>query len=162
MLKQFTVQENSIACWINPNDFGAHRQSLVFIHGSGSNSSAWAYQYGRLHRQFNIAAVNLPGHGGSTGKGEEEIKGYADRVKEILGVLELARPILIGHSMGAAITLSFAAASPQEISGIVLAGGSSTLPVNSDILDGLIKNPDAALDLICKFSLAKDNRPKLP
>src|SRR5690606_3343087 len=35
-----------------------------------------------------------------------------------------------------------------------------TLPVNPDILDGFRKQPDFVLDMICKFSLAKENRPK--
>ena len=34
------------------------------------------------------------------------------------------------------------------------------MPVNPDILDGLQKQPDAVLDMICKISLAKENRPK--
>jgi len=161
MLKTFPVKEKQIVCWVNPDDFGAHEQSLVFIHGSGSNSSAWSYQYAKLHRQYNIAAVNLPGHGESKGEGEQDIEKYVNHVKDMLDAFGLARPVLIGHSMGAAITLSFTAAYPRAVSGIVLAGGSATLPVNDDILDGLMNNPDAALDLICKFSLAKENRPKL-
>jgi len=161
MLKLFPVKENQIACWVNPQDFGAHRQALVFLHGSGSNSSVWSYQYAKLHRQFDVAAVNLPGHGASGGHGEQDIAGYVSHVKDIIETLELTRPILIGHSMGAAVALSFAATCPQEISAIVSVGGSATLPVNPDILDGLMKNPDAALDLICKFSLAKENRPRL-
>lgn len=161
MLKTFPVKEKQIVCWVNPNDFSAHAQHLVFIHGSGSNSSVWSYQYAKLYRQFNIAAVNLPGHGDSEGEGEQDIGKYTSHVKDILDAVGLVRPVLIGHSMGAAITLSFAASYPRAVSGIVLAGGSATLPVNSDILDGLMKYPDAALDMICKFSLAKENRPKL-
>ena len=161
MLKHIQVKENSMACWVNPDGFDPDRQSLVFVHGSGSNSGVWSYQYGKLHRQFNIAVVNLPGHGGSGGKGERDIAAYANHVKDLLEVLGLTHPILIGHSMGAAVTLSFAATYRQSVAAIVLAGGSATLPVNEDILNGLITNPDAALDLICKFSLAKENRPKL-
>ncbi len=161
MLKMFPVQDKYMACWINPHDFGAHAQSLVFIHGSGGNSNVWAYQYAELHRRYNLVAVNLLGHGESEGEGETDIERYVSQVKAILEVLGLRRPILIGHSMGAAIVLSFAASYPEAVSGIVSVGGSATLPVNADILDGLIKNPDIALDLICKFSLAKENRPRL-
>ena len=63
MLKVFKVKENKVACWINPRDFGAHEKSLIFIHGSGSNSGVWSHQYARLHKKYNIAAINLPGHG---------------------------------------------------------------------------------------------------
>lgn len=161
MLKYFPVKENNISCWVNPNRFGAHRQSLVFIHGSGSNSGVWVHQYGRLHSLFNIAAVNLPGHGSSGGHPAESIAGYVENVKDMLDVLALERPVLIGHSMGAAIALGLAAKYPCHISGIVTLGGGVTLPVNPDILEGLKHQPAVVLDMICKFSLAKENRPKL-
>ncbi|MBP9651138.1 MAG: alpha/beta hydrolase [Syntrophaceae bacterium] len=161
MLKYFKVRENRIACWVNPGDFGAHAQSLVFLHGSGGNSGAWVEQYSVLHKSFNIAAVDLPGHGQSEGSGERDISAYVLRLKEILDVLKLARPVLVGHSLGAAIALGFAAQYPQEVSGVVAAGGGVTMPVNPDILDGFAKQPGLILDLMCKFSIAKENRPKL-
>ncbi|PKN18658.1 MAG: hypothetical protein CVU71_14385 [Deltaproteobacteria bacterium HGW-Deltaproteobacteria-6] len=160
MLKYFKVKENNVACWINPQDFGTHEKSLVFIHGSGGNSSAWSAQYSKLHKKFNIAAVNLPGHGKSGGVGEQDIPAYVLRLKEILDVLKLDRPILIGHSLGAAIALSFAAKYPRDLSGVVTAGGGLTMPVNPDMLDGFRKQPALVLDMMCKFSLARENRPE--
>ncbi|MHB8138548.1 MAG: alpha/beta fold hydrolase [Smithellaceae bacterium] len=159
MLKHFKVKENKVACWVNPHGFSEHDQSLVFIHGSGSNSSVWSHQYAKLHKYFNIAAVNLPGHGQSDGHGERDIQTYVFRLKEILDVLKLTRPVLIGHSLGAAISLGFAAAWPQEVSGVVATGGGLTMPVNPDILEGFRKQPDFIMDMICKISLAKINRP---
>jgi pimeloyl-ACP methyl ester carboxylesterase len=161
MLKYFKMKENKVACWINPRDFGTQAQSLVFIHGSGGNSSAWSHQYSKLHTLFNIAAVNLPGHGKSGGCGEQDILEYVLRLKEILGFLKLERPILIGHSLGAAIALCFSTKYPQDLSGVVAVGGGLTMPVNPDILKGLRQQPEVVMDLICKFSLAKENRPKL-
>jgi pimeloyl-ACP methyl ester carboxylesterase len=35
------------------------------------------------------------------------------------------------------------------------------MPVNPDILDGFAKQPEFILDMMCKISLAKENRPKL-
>lgn len=161
MLKYFNVKNNKVACWINPHDFGAHERSLVFIHGSGGNSGAWTCQYSKLHKLFNIAAVNLPGHGKSGGLGEQSISDYVSRLREILDVLDLKHPVLIGHSLGAAIALSFAVKHPDDLSGLITAGGGLTMPVNPDILNGFLKQPQVVLDLMCKFSLAKENRPKL-
>lgn len=161
MLKYFSVKEKQVTCWINPRGFGEHPQSLVFIHGSGSNAGVWVHQYGRLHSLFNIAAMNLPGHGQGGGPGEEDIHAYVGHVKNFLDVLGLNRPILIGHSMGAAIVLGVAARHPQAVSGVITLGGGVTLPVNPDILEGLKKAPDVVLDMICKFSIAKENRSKL-
>jgi pimeloyl-ACP methyl ester carboxylesterase len=161
MLTNFKVRENNVACWINPANFGAHQQSLVFIHGSGGNSSAWAFQYANLHKYYNIAAIDLPGHGKSSGRGEQDIFEYVLCFKEILDVLKVERPILIGHSLGAAIALGFAVKYPQDLSGVAAVGGGLTMPVTPDILDGFRQAPEFVLDLMCKFSLAKANRPVL-
>ncbi len=161
MLKYFKVKENKAACWINPRDFGQHEKSLIFIHGSGGNSGAWSAQYSKLHKKFNIAAVNLPGHGKSGGHGEKDIPAYVLWLKEMLDVLKLKRPVLVGHSLGAAIALGFAVKYPQDLSAVVAVGGGLTMPVNPDILEGFAKQPDLILDLMCKFSIAKENRPKL-
>lgn len=161
MLKEFSVKNNTVACWVNPEKSGVSGQSLVFIHGSGGNSSVWALQYAKLCNNYNIAAVDLPGHGKSGGAGEQDIARYALWIKQLLDVLKLDSPIIIGHSLGAAIALYFAAQYPREISGVVAAGGGITLPVTPDILDGFRKEPQLVLDLMCKFSLAKANRPAL-
>jgi pimeloyl-ACP methyl ester carboxylesterase len=160
MLKYFNVESTKIASWINSRDFGKKKQSLVFIHGSGSDHSAWSHQYARLHKYYNILAIDLPGHGDSEGTGEVTAESYCRWVKNILDVVNLQNPVLIGHSLGAAITLSFAINYPQKISGIVVVSGGVKMPVNATLLQGLKTNPAEAIELVCKFSLAKENRAK--
>ena len=60
MLKYFNIESVKIACWINSSDFGAHKQSLIFIHGSGGDHSLWSLQYAKLHKHYNIVAVDHP------------------------------------------------------------------------------------------------------
>jgi pimeloyl-ACP methyl ester carboxylesterase len=158
MIKQFSIDNMKIACWINPRDFGSHTQSLIFIHGSGGDHSGWSSQYSKLHKQFNIVAINLPGHGRSQGSGESEVDNYRRWVKKLLDIVQLKNPILVGHSLGAAITLNFALNHPQDLKGIVPVGGGLKMPVNAAILEGLKANPAEFIELICKFSLAKENR----
>ena len=161
MIKKFGIDNIEIACWINPGDFGVYPQSLVFIHGSGSDHSCWSHQYSSLHKQFNIVAVDLPGHGSSTGTGENDVDQYCLWIKKLLDALKLKNPVLVGHSLGAAMAMTFALRYPQDVAGIVPVGGGIKMPVNPDLLSGLKTNPALAIDLICKFSLAKENRAKL-
>jgi len=160
MLKYFDIESSKIACWINGRSFGEHEQSLIFIHGSGGDHSLWSLQYAQLHKQFNIVAVDLPGHGPSRGGGESDVGKYCLWVKKLLDILHLKNPILVGHSLGAAITLRFTLNYPQEIKGIIPVGGGLKMPVNPSLLEFLKTNPAEAIDLMCKFSLAKENRPK--
>ena len=80
----------------------------------------------------------------------------------MLDVLDLPMPVLAGHSLGAAIALRFALKYPQEIAGIVCAGGGMKMPVNPFFLEFLQTNPAKVpaevIDLICKYSVAKENR----
>jgi pimeloyl-ACP methyl ester carboxylesterase len=164
MLKYSNVESVKIVCWVNNNDFNAHKQNLFFIHGSGSDHTAWSHQYARLHKKYNIVAVDLPGHGRSDGSGEADVKDYCLWIKKLLDILDLKNTVLIGHSLGAAITLSFALNYPRELAGIVLVGGGIKMPVNPFFLEFMKTNPPEVpaeiLDLMCKFSLAKENRSK--
>jgi pimeloyl-ACP methyl ester carboxylesterase len=89
------------------------------------------------------------------------VENYCLWVKKILDNLKPKKPILIGHSLGAAISLRFALDHSQDIAGIVPVGGGTKMPVNPDLLAGLKTSPALAIELISKFSLAKENRPKL-
>lgn len=160
MLKNFAVKENTVSCWINPEDFGTKAQSIVFIHGSGGNSGAWSFQYAELYKDFNIAAIDLPGHGKSSGRGSESIRDYVLHLKDLLEVLNLRRPILVGASLGSAVVLDFAVNFPEEAGGIVCVGGGLTMPVNPDMISGFRAQPQLSLDMMVKFSLARENREK--
>ena len=154
MLKYFNIESVKITCWINGIDLDKKKQSLFFIHGSGSDHSAWSHQYARLHKKYNIVAINLPGHGRSGGKGEKDVRRYCVWVKKLLDVLDLNGAVLVGHSLGAAIALRFAINYQQEIAGIVLAGSGMKMPVNSFFLELLKTNPPEVpaevIELICK------------
>lgn len=164
MLKYFEIDSTKIACWANTGDFDTRKNTLVFIHGSGGNHTIWSHQYGRLHKKYNIVAVNLPGHGPSEGNSERNAQRYCEWMKKILQALDLKKPVLVGHSLGAAIALGFALRYPEAIAGIVCIGAGMKMPVNSFFLEFLQTNPPEipaeVIDLICKFSLAKENREK--
>jgi pimeloyl-ACP methyl ester carboxylesterase len=162
MLKYFNIASVKIACLISKGDSGARKQSLVFIAGSGGDHTAWLNQYAQLKEQYNIIAVDLPGHGRSEGGGEKHVPDYCVWIKNLLDVLCLNEAILVGHSLGAAIALQFAVSHPEAIAGIVCLGGGMKMPVNPFMLEFLKTNPPEIpaeiVDMMCKFSLAKENR----
>lgn len=160
MIKIIDIDNIKIACWRNPGGLEGHQQSLVFVHGSGGEHTSWVYQYSRLHQQFNIVAVDLPGHGLSTSDGESDVDRYCLWIKKLLNVLQLATPVLVGHSLGAAIVMKYALLYPRDVAGIVSVGGGIKLPVNPDWLAGLKTDPARTVELACKYSLAEENRPR--
>jgi pimeloyl-ACP methyl ester carboxylesterase len=149
-----------LACWINNGSFPPDRKTLVFIHGSGGNHTDWILQYTPLKDEFNIAAIDLPGHGESDGSGEQDVAAYVAWVKKLLQRFGIAKPVLIGHSLGAAICLSIAVLD-GDAAAVVPVGGGVRMPVNPAILEGLKQDPAAIIGMAVKFSVAKGNRERL-
>lgn len=150
-----------LACWVNDGGFQADRKTLVFIHGSGGNHTDWVRQFTPLQDRFNIAAMDLPGHGGSGGPGEQDVLPYMVWVKRLLEEFGIEKPVLIGHSLGAAICLTFAIVHRDVASAVVPVGGGGRMPVNPIILEGLKQDPAAIIGMAAKFSVAKENRERL-
>jgi len=158
------VQEiggRKLACWVNNGSFLSDRKTLVFIHGSGGNHTDWILQYTPLKNAFNIAAIDLPGHGQSDGPGEQDVPAYVAWVKKLLEGFGIAKPVLIGHSLGAAICLSFAIHHGNAAAAVVPVGGGVRMPVNPAFLEGLKQDPATIIGLAAKFSVAKGNRGRL-
>ncbi|MHB9096433.1 MAG: alpha/beta fold hydrolase [Syntrophales bacterium] len=158
MINLQSIGGRQIACWVNNGGFPPDRKTLVFIHGSGGDHTNWIQQYTPLKNAFNIAAIDLPGHGRSEGPGEQEVTAYGEWVKKILDGLGIIKPVMIGHSLGAAICLSFVIRYRDSAAAVVPVGGGAKMPVNPIILEGLKQEPAAIIGLAAKFSVAKANR----
>lgn len=66
---------------------------------------------------FRAIAVDLKGHGLShkpVGKGEYSVESLVGHVEEILDALELDKPALVGHSMGATLLYHFICTHPER------------------------------------------------
>ena len=116
---------------------------LVFIHGSGGSSQVWQAQAAHFgaSRAFPI---DLPGHGGraDTLPPEASVLDYARVAHEmIFRELHLEQPIIAGHSLGGAITLTMALEYAAELSGLILVGTGARLRVRPDILEEARRGP---------------------
>jgi pimeloyl-ACP methyl ester carboxylesterase len=161
MLTIHKINGTGITCWVNARHFDNKKRSLLFIHGSGTDHTIWIHQYTEMKCEFNIVALDLPGHGRSEGKGEQDVSSYVEWVKKVINELNLGTPVLIGHSLGAAISLVFAIQYSDLIFGVVPVGGGVKMPVNEVILSGLKADAAAIIDFIAKFSVSKKNRERL-
>lgn len=161
MIHYLETNQRKLAYWLSQEQSNASRGTVLFIHGSGGDHSNWAYQLQSLRSKFLLAALDLPGHGRSEGPGESDVDHYINWVHAFLVAGNIRRPVLVGHSLGAAIALGFAEQHPDALSGLVAVGGGLTLPVNPLILEGLKKDPAPILEMAAHLSLAKTNRERL-
>jgi pimeloyl-ACP methyl ester carboxylesterase len=126
--------------------------SLLFVHGAGGNASIWDEQASFFQGKARIFRVELPGHGGSSGRGEEGIPDYAQWVRGFLEIGPYPGPfVVIGHSMGGAVALQLALEPPPSLGGIVLIGTGAKLGVMPAIFQLLETDPEGffrTIDLV--------------
>jgi pimeloyl-ACP methyl ester carboxylesterase len=121
---------------LSANDLTNRRPPLLLIHGAGGTHMHWPASLRRLP-DWNVYALDLPGHGKSSGPGRDSIAAYCDVVYSLVQALELTRVVLAGHSMGGAIVQEFALHYPGLLAGIVLVGTGARLRVAPAILEGI-------------------------
>ena len=67
-----------------------------------------------------------------------------------LDALKINRAFLVGHSMGALVSLEAAKAHPQRAAGLMLVGFAPKMPVHPDLLNAAKANDPKASELIAK------------
>jgi pimeloyl-ACP methyl ester carboxylesterase len=131
------------------------QQTMVFIHGAGMDHTIWVL-FSRFFARngFNVLALDLPGHGKSTGKPLSSVEQMADWTERLLETAGIQQAILIGHSMGSLIAIEAASRLADRISKIILLGTACPMPVGEPLLSAAKQNKHAAIDMIMLFGHA--------
>lgn len=86
----------------------SEKPPLLLIHGFGSIATSWIELAERLCHDYYVTAVDLPGHGNTSGLGEYSIESFNDWLESfLLHVYGNIKPIAVGHSIGAELLLNF-------------------------------------------------------
>lgn len=139
---------------------GRKGPALILIHGAGGNHLHWPAALRRLPGA-TVYAIDLPGHGRSAGPGRERIEDYAADVVRFMDAVGVARGVLVGHSMGGAVAQMTALLAPERVAGLVLVGTGARLRVAPVILEGILQDPDSALDLITEWAWGPEADPAM-
>jgi len=130
-------------------------EQIIFIHGSGWNTRMWYNQRDYLKSSMEVILVDLPGHGKSPGDGCDSVEEYRDTIYGVVKMLSPGRCYVAGHSLGGAIAMSFALSYPDVTKGIVLIGTGAKLRVLPQILEGITKDKDNAVQNIVTLAFSK-------
>lgn len=108
---------------------------LLFLHAAGSNANTWHKQLAHFGAAHSPVAFDYPGHGrsGST-EGLATIRAYAEFTQAFAGAVGLARPVLIGRSMGGVIAMEVALAAPDRVHALVLVATAAKFTLNPDTI----------------------------
>ncbi|MGB3715209.1 MAG: alpha/beta fold hydrolase, partial [Candidatus Promineifilaceae bacterium] len=138
----------------------ASKQSLLLIHGAGGSHLDWPPEI-RNMVAVNVYAMDLPGHGRSALPGCSSISDYADIVAAFIEAIDVAKVILIGHSMGGAIVQSIGLRPPSRVEGLVLVASGARLRVAPEILEGVVREFERTADLIAELAWSENTPDRL-
>jgi pimeloyl-ACP methyl ester carboxylesterase len=127
--------------------------AVVFVHGAGNDHSVWALQSRYFaHHGRNALAVDLPGHGRSTGSAFASVEAIADWIPALLDAAGIGAATLVGHSMGALAALECAARHPDRVARVALLGPAAPMAVADVLLDAARRDDHVAFELITGWS----------
>jgi pimeloyl-ACP methyl ester carboxylesterase len=110
--------------------------TLLLLHGAGSNGHAWHYQYEHLGNRHSPIALDLPGHGRSSGvEALRNIEDYAAFTVAFLDALKLDSVVVVGHSMGGAIAMELALHYPNRVKALVLIATAAKFEIPKERFD---------------------------
>jgi pimeloyl-ACP methyl ester carboxylesterase len=131
---------------------------LVFIHGAGDSAQFWQLQLEQLQLEYQVYAIDLPGHGQRPDTLAEEatVQDYTQATYQVIeDELHLNRPIIVGHSLGGAIALTMALEYGSELSGLILINTGARIRVHPNLLEAARTAPEQARLQLVDLSVAK-------
>jgi pimeloyl-ACP methyl ester carboxylesterase len=104
------------------DDGGRGGLPVVLVHSLAGNTTHWAAQLEHLRRHRRAVAFDFRGHGRSDPpeNSDYSLAGMAGDIAAVVDTLGLDRFVLVGHSMGGGVALTYAGAHPHRVAGLLL------------------------------------------
>jgi pimeloyl-ACP methyl ester carboxylesterase len=102
--------------------------AVIFIPGLASGSWAWADTARRLDQDHTTYLLTLPGFDGRAPVAGTTLDTLVADLAKLIESKQIARPVLVGHSLGGTLSLKFAAGHSALIAGVVAVDGLPVFP----------------------------------
>jgi len=100
--------------------FGDRPPTLIFIHGVGMCNEIWAPQVEYFSKKYQVITYDFLGHGQSPlPKNEPTLDDYVEQLNNLVDSIGVSNFSLVGHSMGAIISVAFARKFPLKVNALV-------------------------------------------
>jgi pimeloyl-ACP methyl ester carboxylesterase len=150
---EINVDGHRVFAYTANHAFDPARPTVAFIHGAANDHSVWILQsrYYAYHG-WNALAVDLPGHGKSSGKPLATIAELAAWIIHLLDAAGGRTATLVGHSMGSLAALEAAARYPDRVDRLALVGTAVPMPVSEALLQASDANDHVAYEMINAYA----------
>ncbi len=95
--------------------------SILFLHGGSLNQGMWAQQIEVLKKEFDVHALDLPGHGQNISK-PFTLESAIDEVDKYISNKIESNAIVVGLSLGGYVAIAYAYKHPENVSKLILSG----------------------------------------
>lgn len=128
MIEPHMKQLKGDAVHINAAMYNGGKKAVLCLHGITANCRSWDMIAQALIPEHTVIALDLRGRGAS----DKPASGYSPdhHIRDIICVMDalrIERVYLMGHSLGAFISLVFAAKHPERVEKLVLVDGGGNL-----------------------------------
>jgi pimeloyl-ACP methyl ester carboxylesterase len=103
--------------------WGRSGSPIVLVGGFVEPTDVWQAVARRLAATHRVFALDLPPFGYTQRKGPYTLQSWIALVHDFDAHFGLRRPVIVGHSLGAAVAVGEALAHPRELGGVVLLDG---------------------------------------
>ena len=136
------------------NNLDASKKNFVFIPGAGMDHRTLSmFKLGSLEEEYNIVAIDLPGHGYTSGPLIHDVEGHTKFCIELFEHIDLKNPIFIGHSWGGLVALDLS----LKVSNSMTICMNIAYPflVGDLLLEHAKGNLDQAVEFLTKYGVYK-------
>jgi pimeloyl-ACP methyl ester carboxylesterase len=149
----FKVDKKNVFASDSGQGIDKNKETIIFLHGSGLSHIVWSLMEQYLSNQnYNVLAIDLPGHGNSEGNCLKSIEEISDWLEKVFIELNVSELTIIGHSQGCLEALEYSSKYSKRVKNLIFVGGSYRMPVNQDLIDLAESGDDKAVQLMMKWS----------
>ena len=135
------------------------KPTILFIHGSGGSSALWENQVDALKTHVNTIALDLPGHGRSSGPGLDRVEDYSAAVADFIETAGIPAPIPCGLSIGGAIVLQLVLEHKTRFKAAILVNTGARLRVMPLLFETIKNDYKGYLNSITAFAASGKTDP---
>ena len=136
------------------NDIDPSKSTIVMIPGAGMDHRTLSmFKLDKIKDDFNIIAIDLPGHGYTTGPLFNDVGSHTNFCVDLLDELDLKNLIFTGHSWGGLIALDLSTKYQNEMT--ICMNIAYPFLVGDILLDYAKGNLDQSVEFLMKYGIYK-------